>query len=123
VIKKVLMVEDYEALQKTFQLALSQEGYEVLPASTCKEAIEKARAQKPDLVVLDMLLPDEGGMEFLRQYSLKEHPETKVIVFSNLSSPELFKEAEDLGACRYLAKSQVTPKELAAVIGEVLAAA
>jgi DNA-binding NarL/FixJ family response regulator len=73
------------------------------------------------LVVLDMLLPDAGGMEFLRQYKLKEHPETKVIVFSNLSSPELFKEAQELGASRYLVKSQFTPKELSVVIAEVLA--
>jgi len=118
--KIVLVVEDYEALQKTFEFALTQEGYEVLVASTCKDAVSISKEHKPDLVVLDMLLPDAGGMEFLRQYELKKHPETKVIVFSNLSSPELFKEAQELGASRYLVKSQFTPKELSGVIAEVL---
>jgi len=118
--KIILVVEDYEALQKAFDFALRHEGYEVLATGTCKEAVELAEQHQPDLVVLDMLLPDEGGMEFLRKYDLKKHTKTKVIVFSNLSSPELYKEAQELGASRYLVKSQFTPKELAGVIAEVL---
>ena len=120
--KKVLFVEDYAALQEAYKIALSAEGYDVTIAGNCKEAVDSATANQPDLVVLDMLLPDEGGMEFLRQYPLKDHPGTRVVVFSNLSSPELFNEAKELGAEKYLVKSNYTPKRLAEVIDEMLKA-
>lgn len=116
---KVLIAEDYEALQQSFQIALEQEGYEVLTSGTCAGALELARKEKPDVVVLDMLMPDGGGMEFLRQFDAKKNSDTKIIVFSNLSSPELFTEAKELGAAQYLVKSQYTPKELAGVIAKM----
>lgn len=118
--KKVLLVEDYAALQSAFKIALTAEGYDVLLAGSCAEAVAAAEQSRPDIVTLDMLLPDEGGMEFLRKYSPKDHPETQVIIFSNLSSPELFAEAQQLGASRYLVKSNYTPKQLVEVISEML---
>jgi len=120
--KKILFVEDYAALQEAFKIALGAEGYAVTTAGSCHEAVESAKADQPDLVVLDMLLPDEGGMEFLRKYPLKDHAGTIVVVFSNLSSPELFTEAKELGASRYLVKSNYTPKQLAEVIADIFKA-
>ena len=118
--KKILFVEDYATLSDTYKIALEAEGYEVISAGTCADAVSAAKSAEPDMVVLDMLLPDEGGMEFLRKYSLKDHPKTKVVVFSNLSSPELFNEAKELGVSKYLPKSDYTPKQLADVIAELL---
>lgn len=118
---RVLIVEDYTSIQIIFRTALEHEGYEVTVASDGQEALKLANDQTPDLILLDLLMPNVGGLEFLQTYDLTKHPETKVIVFSNLASPELGQEAKKLGAVRYLTKSKLTPKELADVVKETLA--
>lgn len=117
----ILVVEDYPSIQKIYQTVLSQEGYTVALASDGKEALEKATANPPELILLDLLMPNLGGLEFLRAFNLANHPDTKVIVFSNLASPELAQEAKELGASQYLTKSNFTPKKLLEVIHQTLA--
>src|SRR5689334_21716314 len=98
----ILVVEDYPSIQKIYQTALSEEGYDVKVASDGKDALEMVKTSSPDVILLDLLMANVGGLEFLRTYEPTKHPETKVIVFSNLSSPELAKEAMDLGVYKYL---------------------
>lgn len=116
----VLVVEDYPSIQKIYQIALTREGYNVTVAADGKEALELVATHSPDLILLDLLMPRVGGLEFLRRYNLADHPHTKVIVFSNLASPELSEEAKALGASLYLAKSRYTPKELIHEIEKLL---
>ena len=118
---KILIIEDYLSIQKIFETALESEGYDVTVAADGQEALQVVGDLKPDLILLDLLMANIGGLEFLRLFKAKDHPETKVVVFSNLSSPELYKEAETLGAAAYLAKSKFTPKELVVEIKKVLA--
>jgi CheY-like chemotaxis protein len=117
----VLVVEDYSHLQRIYETVLTKEGYNVVVANDGKDALEKLTTLKPDLILLDLLMANVGGLEFLRSYNLADHPGTKVIVFSNLASPELGQEARELGVSRYLAKSNFTPKQLAGVVKETLA--
>lgn len=117
----ILVVEDYANIQKIYQTVLSQEGHHVTVASDGKEALELVAQQQPDLILLDLLMADIGGLEFLRAYDVAKHPGTKVIVFSNLASPELAQEAAGLGADKYLTKSKFTPKELVGIVNELLA--
>ncbi len=117
---KILIVEDYPNIRKIFQTALAGEGYDVTVASDGQDALDILKELKPDLILLDLLMANIGGLEFLRTFDAKNHPETKVVVFSNLSSPELYKEAMELGAENYLAKSKFTPKELVAEIKDIL---
>lgn len=115
----VLIVEDYPSLQFLYRSALEAEGYQVVVAKDGDDALIKTRQRKPDLILLDLLMPNKGGLEFLRDYNLTKHPDVKVVVFSNMASPELYDEAKQLGASQYLSKANYTPKE---VVGAVKAA-
>lgn len=118
---KILIVEDDDLLRNAFTTKLSLEGYEVTSAIDGKDALEKAEKEIPDLILLDLLMPVMDGMEFLRQFDVKnKHQETKVIVFSNLNVPTKMQEAVKLGASRYITKATISPNQMVIVIREVL---
>jgi CheY-like chemotaxis protein len=116
----VLLVEDYTNLQKVYRIALEAKGYEVYIASDGKEALELANQKQPDLILLDLLLPEADGLSFLREFDTEKHPQTKVIVFSNMASPELMNDAKKLGAVGYIVKSNFTPQKVAGIVEETL---
>ncbi len=116
----ILIVEDYPSLQKIYSIAAQEAGHEFLLAKDGTEALAQATARTPDLILLDLLMPEVNGMEFLKKYDLKKHPQTKVIVFTNMDNPTLRSEASGLGVELYLTKSQYTPKELMEIIAHTL---
>ena len=118
--KKVLMVEDDLALTKAYTAFLTKAGYEVTNVSDGDNGLEKARDEKYDLILLDLLLPELVGIEFLRAYQPKDHPETRVIVFTNLSSPDIVNEATELGVCKYIVKANYSPTEMVHLIKETI---
>ncbi|HVE80943.1 MAG TPA: response regulator [Candidatus Dormibacteraeota bacterium] len=117
---RILIVEDDSILQSAYNTVLSMEGYQVDVASDGLEGLRVAKEKKPDLILLDMLMPNLGGLEFLKVFEAKNHPETKIIVFSNIVSPEDVRQAMDLGAVKYMTKANFTPKEMVATIKELL---
>jgi DNA-binding NarL/FixJ family response regulator len=117
---KVLIVEDELPLRMAYDTILKREGHTVERAKDGQEALDKAGDFKPDLILLDLLMPNVDGIEFLKKYDLKKHPKVRVVVFSNLSHSEQIQEAEKLGAMRYVVKSSVTPSKLSQLINEVL---
>lgn len=111
--KKILFVEDEAALQKTFGDVLSQEGYAMISASDGEEGLRLAKSEKPDLVLLDLILPKTNGFEVLKQ--LKEDEETKdipIIVLTNLEGTGDVEKALELGAMTYLVKANYTLEEV-----------
>ena len=105
--KKILIVEDEQALQKTLGEILTQEGYEVIAASDGEMGLTLARDNNPNLILLDLILPKVSGFEVLKQ--LKGNNLTKdipVIVLTNLEGVEEVDKAVSLGATTYLVKSQ-----------------
>ena len=79
---RVLIVEDNPALQKIYVTLLTKEGYDVEFANDGKRALELANANVPDLILLDMMMPNLDGVGFLRAFDLKNrHPGVKVVVF------------------------------------------
>lgn len=117
---RVLIVEDDSILQNAYHTALAMEGFEVNMAPDGLEGLRMAKEHKPDVILLDMIMPNMSGLQFLKSFNAKQHPETKVIVFSNIVSPEDVKQAMELGAIKYLAKAIFTPKEMVATIKEVM---
>lgn len=118
---KILIAEDDATLRTAYETVLTMEGFEVLSASDGLEGLRMALDSKPDLIVLDMLMPNMDGMEFLRTFKKQsQSSDTKIIVFSNIASPDKMKEATDLGALKYLTKATFTPKEMVATIKEAL---
>ncbi len=118
---RILVVEDYQNLRLIYKTALTDAGYEVDLASDGLEALDVVKAKLPDLILLDLLLPHMGGLEFLRAFDMVKHAQVKVVVFSNLYSPNLLEEAKTLGVKYYLTKSDFTPAEMIAFIKQALA--
>ncbi|HYC36584.1 MAG TPA: response regulator [Usitatibacter sp.] len=120
---RVLIVEDNAALQKIYVTLLTKEGYDVDFASDGRVALEKAEKRPPDLILLDMMMPNLDGVGFLRAYDLQgKHPGVKVVVFSNTEVPGKVKEALELGASRYMTKYNFTPKDMVGLIRDMLKA-
>ena len=119
--KTILFIEDESALQKTLGEILSQEGYEVISALDGEVGLRLAKVKKPDLILLDLILPKINGFEVLRK--LKQEPETKntpVIALTNLEGIEDVKGAIELGAQTYLVKTQYALEEVVEKIKKAL---
>ncbi len=119
--KKILFIEDESSLQKTFGEILNQEGYEVISALDGEVGLKLAKIKKPDLVLLDLILPKINGFEVLKK--LKEEAETKsipIIILTNLEGIEDVKEAIEMGAQAYLVKAQYTLEEVVEKIKSAL---
>ena len=104
--KKILFIEDESALQKTLGEVLMQEGYQVVRAMDGEEGLRLAQTEKPDLILLDLVLPKLHGFEVLEK--IKKGSDTKdipVIVLTNLESTSDVEKAVELGATTYLVKA------------------
>jgi DNA-binding response OmpR family regulator len=113
IMKKILFIEDESALQKTFRDVLEKEGYQMISALDGESGLRLAKSQKPDLILLDLILPRKDGFEVLKE--LKEDEATKeipVIVLTNLEDIESVEKAIELGATSYLVKAQYTLEEV-----------
>lgn len=118
---KVLIVDDDENIGLVFETALQKGGLETVFALNGKSGIDKAKSEKPDLVLLDQVLPDISGNEVLK--TLKTDSLTKdipVLILSNFSQEELVKEALNNGAMDYIFKYQVEPQDLVNKVKQAL---
>jgi CheY-like chemotaxis protein len=104
---KILLVDDSKFLRMTIERALARVGYEVITAVDGPSALEEASRHKPDLILLDMLLPKMTGPDVLK--ALKKDPATAgiaVVVFTGLSQKNAVRLQQD-GACAFLEKSEL----------------
>ncbi len=104
--RKILFVEDEPSLQKTMEKILTQEGFKVLAALDGETGLNLIKKEKPDLVLLDLILPKKDGFEVLKE--MKEDAELKdipVIVLTNLEGMGDVEKALSLGATTYLIKA------------------
>ena len=112
--KKILLVEDDEALAAVYKSRLDIEGFETKGVFNGEDALSSAMQFKPDLILLDAMMPKISGFDVLD--ILRNTPETaqiRVIMLTALSQPKDKERAESLGVNDYLVKSQV-------VIGDVI---
>lgn len=117
--KKLLIIEDEKILADMYRDIFSQAGYQTFLAFDAQEGLELAKSKKPDLILLDILLPKESGIFFLKKF--REDPEISsipVVAFSNYEHPQTIKEAYELGIKAYLLKTNLNPKEIVEKIKE-----
>jgi len=100
--KKILIVEDEEGLRLLYEEELKTEGYEVFTASNGKEAIQKLEEKKPDLIILDIVMPVMDGLEALGQIVRKER---KIPIILNTSYPGYRQDFISWAADAYVTKS------------------
>jgi CheY-like chemotaxis protein len=117
----ILLAEDDRILRKAGEATLKKKGYTVIAAVDGEDALAKAREHKPDLILLDVIMPKLQGFEVLA--SLKQDASTRdipVIMLSNLQEESDIRKAADAGALGYLVKSNVQLDTLTAKVAEVL---
>jgi len=111
--KKILLIEDEKILAEMYQDKFTQAGFEVFLAFESKTGLILAKKKKPDLIVLDILLPRENGITFLNWLRDDQEVATiPVVVFSNYDDPTTKRQAAKLGAKDYLIKTNYTPQEI-----------
>jgi len=111
--KTILVAEDDTLYASVYQNKLTKEGYNVTVVSNGAEAVKKAAEIKPDLILMDLIMPEMDGFTALEK--IKSNPETKgikVVVMSNLGQDSDIKRAKDLGAEEYFIKANISIQEL-----------
>jgi len=101
---KILVVEDNQLILKVIETKLKKEGYEVINCENGKEAIERISDSLPDLVITDIMLPYNSGLEIVNFVKAKLQKNIPVIVLSGLGQEKTIEEAFKLGADDYMTK-------------------
>jgi CheY-like chemotaxis protein len=118
---KLMLVEDDNNLREIYEARLQAEGYDIVSAKDGEEGLAVAKAEKPDLVISDVMMPKISGFEMLdilrNTDGLKN---VKVIMLTALGQSDDQQRADKLGADRYLVKSQVTLEDIVRAAHELL---
>ena len=119
--KKILIIEDEKILAEMYTFKRKKEGFEVFHAMDVDSGIEIAKKEIPNLVLLDMLLPKESGVNYLiKAKKIKEIASVPVLVLSNFDDIETKKKAFENGAKDYMIKSNHDPHEIVERVKQLL---
>ena len=119
--KSILLVEDDPFLTEIYKTKLKEIGYSVELAFDGEEAMRKIKEKVPDLVLLDIVLPNLDGWEILRKIKKDEDLKgLKVVILSNLGQMKEVEKGLKLGAEKYLIKARYSPSEIVAEIRKIL---
>lgn len=117
----ILFVEDEADIMMMYKVKFESSGFTFLGADNSKDALRLAQSQKPELILLDILLDKENGLDILKQ--LKENDATKqipVMLFSNAYQEENERRGRELGAERFIVKTKILPVEMVRLVQERL---
>lgn len=117
---RVLVVEDDKFLRSAYESILQKESYEVRIAESGHSALQAMMRWRPDIILLDLVLPGMDGTEFLKRFNAAKHPETKVVILSNFDRSKKFTEALELGATEYHLKSDTSPSGILEIIQQYI---
>lgn len=120
---KILLIDDDQSLRQLYGLELSSKGFQFVEAVDGDDGLAKAKAEKPNLILLDVMMPKTDGIVTLQK--IKEDPELKdipVLMLTNFGQENLVQQAFTLGVTDYLLKYKVTPAEMSAKVEQILSA-
>lgn len=112
----VLLIEDDAAIAEMYRLQLEHDGYAVTVETTGELGFSTAAGSVPDIVLLDLLLPDQSGFEVLASLNEQFPNHPPVVILSNYGEPSMIDKGRALGAVEYLVKSRVTPADISGQI-------
>lgn len=118
---KILVIEDDKALNEAYELILKKEGHEVEVATDGQVGLDKLKSFSPDLILLDLLMPNLDGIGFLKKFR-QTYPksEIKIVVLTNLDQDKEIDEALELGAYKYIVKARTSPMQLAVNVNRLV---
>ena len=119
--RRVLIIEDDTFLRELISQKLSKEGYSIIEAIDGEEGVKKTKEEKPEIILLDLILPGIDGFEVLSQIKGDQTTSSiPVIILSNLGQKEDVERGLKLGAVDYLIKAHFTPGEIIEKVKTVL---
>lgn len=119
--KNILLVEDDPFVIDIYITKLREVGFNIDTAENGEEALMKLKEKKPDLLILDIVLPNIDGWELLKKIRTElNFQDLKVVVLSNLSQKSEVEKSLELGVIKYFIKANFTPSEVVGAIKEIL---
>ncbi len=119
--QKILFIEDESALQRTLGKKLELAGYTIIEAMDGEKGIELAKSEKPDLILLDLILPKKNGFDVLKEIrSFEKTKNIPVIILTNLDGTKEVEKALEFGATTYLVKINYSLEDVIEKIGKIL---
>lgn len=119
---KVAIVEDDQAISQMYRFKFVAEGYEVETAENGKLGLELIEKMKPDIVLLDLMMPEMNGDEVLaKMRATAWGKDTKVVVLTNMGEQEIPEAVRKLGVSHVILKAAMTPRQVAEVVKTELA--
>ncbi len=120
---KLLIIDDDPFLMALYSQKFLEEGYVVQGAQTAEAGFEEAKRLKPEIILLDMMLPDSDGFTLCKRLKRSKETAASIVVFlSNVSQPNYREQARILGAVDYLVKAYLEPSEIVERINEIIEA-
>jgi DNA-binding response OmpR family regulator len=110
--KRILIVDDDSLVLHILSSQLKNINYSVIEARNGNEALDKFKTERPDLVLLDVVLPITSGFEVLEKIKIELKSNVPVIILSNLDEPEDIETGKKLGAIDFINKSNLSLKEI-----------
>ena len=121
--RRVLLVEDDRFLRRACEISLRQRGFAVTTAANGEEALRNVRAEPPDLILLDLLMPKMTGIEVLKTLRAEEATkEIRVLILSNSSREQDVEEIKTLGVSGYFVKADLSLQVLGDMVARLLEA-
>jgi CheY-like chemotaxis protein len=121
--RRVLLVEDDRFLRRACEISLRQRGFAVTTAADGEEALRNVRAEPPDLILLDLLMPKMTGIEVLKTLRAEEATrEIRVLILSNSSREQDVEEIKTLGVSGYFVKADLSLQVLGDMVVRLLEA-
>ena len=118
---KIAIIEDDLAISQMYRIKFEAEGYEVETAENGKLGLELAEKMRPDVILLDLMMPEMPGDEMLKQMRQTDWGKnTKVIILTNMGEQEAPESLKTLDVRRFIVKAEMTPRQVAEMVKQEL---
>lgn len=119
---KVAIIEDDQAISQMYRIKFEAEGYEVETAENGKLGLELVEKMKPDMILLDLMMPEMTGDQMLQQLRKQDWgKEMRVIILTNMGEQEAPPILKELGVRKFIVKAEMTPRQVAEMVKTELA--
>ena len=114
---KIAIIEDDQAISQMYRLKFEAEGYEVETAGNGKLGLELCESMRPDIILLDLMMPEMTGDEMLEKLRMTPYgKDIKVVILTNMGEQEVPQKVKDLGVTDVILKADMTPRQVAELV-------